>query len=485
MGKFAAAASAYCGAYSFDGSSVCKLLEGTGASVAAGTAASSTFCAKFAAVPDFGVKQAAIQTAYALVTSTLYTNMAGAADTQAALEKAWLEAWYLQQYWAAIKTELTQTTASTQAKTYYDKTVTLGGSSTSDDTTVAGAEAAAATANSSLVLATEQLATLQAATAAAAATVAALGTRIIRSNTQILELDALSNTGSTGTLDLAAALRTADHDAYASDGSTTAYPAKGEADLALAAKNAADAAVLARSGASTTDGGPLTEGRALALAAWTAAQGTQDVKAGELTAALGTASLVALRQSVADDTATWDIQQGILAGLEATVTGTKAEITAAEEAVDAAVLACQIRAYDAYRTALEAEMEQRATDLKTIKALLEAEVTPAPGTAGARCEKALSNGTYRPARGELACDEGLCCGAARVWMESGATADAAWRTIETCQTATDTTYDFQPARAPMATAMPTKVSVSFTCIEGAKKLAAAASAVAAAVYMLA
>merc|ERR1712072_758937 len=65
-----------------------------------------------------------------------------------------------------------------------------------------------------------------------------------------------------------------------------------------------------------------------------------------------------------------------------------------------------------------------ATDLKTIKALIAAEVTPAPGTAGARCEKALSNGTYRPARGEKTCAEGLCCGAARVWMESGVTGDA-------------------------------------------------------------
>jgi hypothetical protein len=37
----------------------------------------------------------------------------------------------------------------------------------------------------------------------------------------------------------------------------------------------------------------------------------------------------------------------------------------------------------------------------------------------------------------------------------------------------------------MATTMPTKVSVDFACIEGAHKLAAAASAVAAAVYMLA
>lgn len=116
-------------------------------------------------------------------------------------------------------------------------------------------------------------------------------------------------------------------------------------------------------------------------------------------------------------------------------------------------MACQITAYDKYRTTLESEMVQRAADLKTIKALIEAEMAdkPAPGTKGARCEKAISNGTYRPARGEQTCAEGLCCGAARVWMESGTTADAAWRTIETCQLATDTSYVFSPPRAPMAT----------------------------------
>lgn len=37
----------------------------------------------------------------------------------------------------------------------------------------------------------------------------------------------------------------------------------------------------------------------------------------------------------------------------------------------------------------------------------------------------------------------------------------------------------------MATTMPNTESVDFTCIDGAKKLAAAASALAAAVYMLA
>jgi len=140
-------------------------------------------------------------------------------------------------------------------------------------------------------------------------------------------------------------------------------------------------------------------------------------------------------------------------------------------------------------------MVKRAEDLKKIKAMLDAQVTPAPGTLGARCEKAISNGTFRPKRGELTCPPDLdadgnvtqayCCAAARIYMTSGVTADAGWMTIETCQKAGTGKYAYQPPRAPMATEMPAKVEVDYTCIEGAKKLAAAASAVAAAVYMLA
>lgn len=169
------------------------------------------------------------------------------------------------------------------------------------------------------------------------------------------------------------------------------------------------------------------------------------------------------------------------------VTGAENDLAAAQKAIDDEKLSCQIKAYDAYRTTLEAEIVQRNKDLKTIKALIETELTrKAPGTVGARCEKALSNGTFRPKRTEVDCGgEGFCCGAARVWMNVGAAVDAGWRTIETCQTAETKTYNYQPARAPMALEMPTTIQAAFTCIEGAKKLAAAASAVAAAVYMLA
>jgi hypothetical protein len=247
---------------------------------------------------------------------------------------------------------------------------------------------------------------------------------------------------------------------------------------------AASAAVAAAAGSDPE--GPLLADRTQAQTTWTNAKQTASDAEGALTGALGVAVLVDLRESVVNDKATWDNAQSTLDGLVSDVTDAEVAVTNAQDALDAAVLACQIKAYDAYRTTLETAMVQRADDLKTIKALMATELkVPAPGSAGARCEKALSNGTYRPARGELTCAEGLCCGAARVWMEAGTTEDAAWRTIETCQSAEATSYEFQPARAPMATTMPAKIAVDFACIEGAKKLAAAASAVAAAVYMLA
>lgn len=87
----------------------------------------------------------------------------------------------------------------------------------------------------------------------------ALGTRIDRAITEITALDALATpAGATlaaqGTLDKAAALRTSDY---------TTYDA-GEFTAAGAEKVAADAAVKARTTATATDGGPLTEAKELA-----------------------------------------------------------------------------------------------------------------------------------------------------------------------------------------------------------------------------
>jgi hypothetical protein len=55
-------------------------------------------------VKAFADLAATLFTAWGNVTNTLYTNLGNDADAQAALEKTWLQAWYEQQYWAAIKT---------------------------------------------------------------------------------------------------------------------------------------------------------------------------------------------------------------------------------------------------------------------------------------------------------------------------------------------------------------------------------------------
>jgi hypothetical protein len=58
-------------------------------------------------------------------------------------------------------------------------------------------------------------------------------------------------------------------------------------------------------------------------------------------------------------------------------------------------------------------------------------------------------------------------------------------TIETCQAKGAKTYGYIAPRAPMQTTPNTATDYPFTCIEGAKKVAATASALAAALYMMA
>jgi len=65
----------------------------------------------------------------------MHTDIVTAMDAQALLEKAWLEAWYLQQYWAAINTALNTATSSSMAETYQGYVSTLSGAGTSDQTT--------------------------------------------------------------------------------------------------------------------------------------------------------------------------------------------------------------------------------------------------------------------------------------------------------------------------------------------------------------
>jgi len=147
----------------------------------------------------------------------------------------------------------------------------------------------------------------------------------------------------------------------------------------------------------------------------------------------------------------------------------------------AAIVACQSEKFDLYAATLAAALATRAQKLEDIERLVDeaAAAAPAAGAAGARCEKAMSNGTFRPKRSETTCGEGLCCGAARIPQGN------VMLTVETCQLIATTEYTWAEPRAPLQTSFPTGSAFPFTCIEGAHKLAAAASALATAVYMLA
>lgn len=202
---------------------------------------------------------------------------------------------------------------------------------------------------------------------------------------------------------------------------------------------------------------------------------------------------------------TYDLKVEAVVAAQKTVDDAKDKVKAAaadvvtqKDAELKAIQACEQSMFDAYTVTQSEAKSARSTLLEDIEKLLAANVAaiPARGAAGSRCEKALSNGTMRAARVNGApadvlitsggCAEGLCCGAAIVRDDKDASlGPGSWKTIETCQKADASTYGYVPMRAPMAKTMPTAVDVDWTCITGAKKLAAAASALAAAVYVLA
>lgn len=53
--------------------------------------------------------------------------MVAAIATQVDLEKAWLEAWYVQQHWQAVNTELSVNTGGSMAETIQGFVTTLEG----------------------------------------------------------------------------------------------------------------------------------------------------------------------------------------------------------------------------------------------------------------------------------------------------------------------------------------------------------------------
>jgi hypothetical protein len=252
------------------------------------------------------------------------------------------------------------------------------------------------------------LATLESAVSTAQASVTDLVNRIGRIDTELTELEKLV-VASTGTLIVQQTKRTAAYNAY----NTGAYAAANTAKT-----NAADAVATGVDDTATIALGNLQADVLTTAATLATARSDATDAAGEVTSAA--AGLQGLRDAVDSATATWDEKQATLAGYILAVAGAHDEYELAKAARMAAVEACQEAAYDTFRSTLLTEMTQRATDLETIKALLADQEAnkPAMGAAGARCEKAISNGTYRPRMSqgrEMVCDEGLCCGAARIW----------------------------------------------------------------------
>lgn len=157
----------------------------------------------------------------------------------------------------------------------------------------------------------------------------------------------------------------------------------------------------------------------------------------------------------------------------------KKEVADKEVLKVAAIVTCEAEKYNEYAQALSQAEQARKEKIDKIVKLLDDRAKPAKGAAGWRCEKALSNGTFRPKRNEKTCGTDLCCGAAKV------TTGNLVMTIETCQSKTAKTYEYTKPRTPLAVSWTKVPNVPFACISGAQKLVTAASALAAAVYMMA
>jgi len=211
----------------------------------------------------FSGLQAPIKAAYLTYKASTYnlqTLLIAATDAQAVLEKNYLEAYYLKQYWGELKSNLnTSGGGYSYPRSYKTARDTIADASDADNSTEAGAEQLANAADTALTQAEEALADLLATQAETAAVVAELGKRLVRSHREIAELLALAaDDGQSGTLDKAAALRLLDYTTHT----------EGEVADALAAFNAADDATKARTAADQTDGGELTEDQLVALKAW-------------------------------------------------------------------------------------------------------------------------------------------------------------------------------------------------------------------------
>jgi len=164
-------------------------------------------------------------------------------------------------------------------------------------------------------------------------------------------------------------------------------------------------------------------------------------------------------------------------------------ITAATAAEVVAVSTCKARGYKQAQDTLKAITAKETADaataatVKTAYDKLVAASRPAAveagSPAGADCAypAAAADGT-QAARPKCAAE--LCCGAANKYLKDGSKL-----TIETCQALTATSYTYYPQLKAGATVAPATEQWRFSCISGAKNLAATATAALAAAYLMA
>lgn len=105
--------------------------------------------------------------------------------------------------------------------------------------------------------------------------------------------------------------------------------------------------------------------------------------------------------------------------------------------------------------------------------------TETDSPAGSNCAypAADADGVVKP---RPACAAELCCGAANKYMKDGTKL-----TVETCQKLDAISYTFYPELKTGATVAPVAEQWRFSCISGAKNLAATATAALAAAYLMA
>lgn len=192
-------ATTYCGAWNWDnGATTCKLWKGTGPlpTLADDTLNAANNCAVMTGANELIGKTAAITSGFSGMTDSLATNAKADITTQAALEKAWMNAWYAERYWWTVNEELTFEAAtnngSVQAGSMTDKIKnalnTLSTNTPSDTNTVVGATSEATNADTKFGNAVGVLEGLESATLEADATRSELGKRIVRATNEIIAL---------------------------------------------------------------------------------------------------------------------------------------------------------------------------------------------------------------------------------------------------------------------------------------------------------